>query len=81
LNHLNAAVEKCLEAEVQFVEHLLNDERRGDEYIEEKLLKRHKDKYRVRKDLDQCLKSKLYIHCSEFKFLLLLFAVGIEKRP
>lgn len=81
LSQLSTAIEKCFEAETQFVEHLLNDERRGDEYIEEKLLIRHKHKIKVRECIEVCLNSKLYVYSSEFKFLLLLFSVSMEKRP
>ena len=62
------------------MEFLINDEKKGDSFPEEKLLDRHEDKQQVRRAIGECKKEDLYVHSNEFKYLLLLFRVGIEKR-
>lgn len=62
------------------VEELINDEKKSGIFSERRLLDRHERKMGVKKVIKKCVGSSLYIHCNEFKFLLLLFGVGIEKR-
>ena len=62
------------------MEYFINDERNGDSFPEDKLLERHENKEEVRKAIKSCLEEDLYVHSNQFKYLLLMFRVGVEKR-
>ena len=57
------------------MEFLINDEKKGDNFPEEKILDRHEDKQQVRRSIDECKKEDLsmsiatnsntYCSCSE----------------